>query len=381
MYTLTGYGQMIADRVRREAYLAALEAAIAPGCTVLEIGTGPAVFALLAARLGAGRVVAVEPDAAIEVGRQLARANSLEDRVELVRGTSTRLELPRRADVVVSDLRGVLPFFGSHLASIIDARERLLAPGGVLIPRRDTLWVAPVSAPKLYRHQTCGWSETGLGLDLSLARDMVTHAWSRVEVSAEECLSEPLQWAELDYRTVTEENGRGRVAGRITRDADVHGLVLWFDTELGAGAGFSNAPGPSQLIYGRAFLPFRQPIAARAGDTVEIDLSASRLGDDYVWRWSGSIAAAGAVRGSFDQSSFFATPLAAEQLRRRAAGHVPELGEDGQVTRWVLERMDGKTSSETLARGLAEAFPGRYRDWRDALTRVGELAQRYSRRS
>ena len=36
---------------------------------------------------------------------------------------------------MVSDVHGILPFFGTSLVSLIDARERFLAPGGRMIPR------------------------------------------------------------------------------------------------------------------------------------------------------------------------------------------------------------------------------------------------------
>ena len=56
------------------------------------------------------------------------------------------LVLAYRAGIIISDLRGVLPWFQQHIPSIIDARKRLLARGGVLIPRRDILWAAVVEA-------------------------------------------------------------------------------------------------------------------------------------------------------------------------------------------------------------------------------------------
>ncbi|MBW3656542.1 MAG: hypothetical protein KY444_10570 [Gemmatimonadetes bacterium] len=39
-YSLLGYGDMMADRVRMDAYAAALEQAVRPGSVVLDIGTG-----------------------------------------------------------------------------------------------------------------------------------------------------------------------------------------------------------------------------------------------------------------------------------------------------------------------------------------------------
>jgi type I protein arginine methyltransferase len=58
-YRITGYGDMIADRPRMRAYAQALEQAVFPGCSVLDIGAGTGIFSLLACRFGARRVDAV----------------------------------------------------------------------------------------------------------------------------------------------------------------------------------------------------------------------------------------------------------------------------------------------------------------------------------
>src|SRR5437870_11229737 len=75
MYSVADYGIMIADRVRMEAYMQALRSAVRPGGVVVDIGTGTGIFALLACRFGARRVYAIEPNDAIQVAREIARAN------------------------------------------------------------------------------------------------------------------------------------------------------------------------------------------------------------------------------------------------------------------------------------------------------------------
>ena len=64
------------------------------------------------------------------MAREIAAANGFADRIDFFQELSTEVELPERADVIVSDLRGVLPAYQHHIGAIADARERLLAPGG-----------------------------------------------------------------------------------------------------------------------------------------------------------------------------------------------------------------------------------------------------------
>src|SRR6202008_4288409 len=132
-YSVAAYGAMIADRVRTGAYARALRAAVFPGAVVVDIGTGTGIFAMLACRFGARRVYAIEPDDAIQVAREIAAANGYADRIEFIQGISTKTGLPERADVIVYDLYGVLPAYQHHVASVADARERMLAQGGKLV--------------------------------------------------------------------------------------------------------------------------------------------------------------------------------------------------------------------------------------------------------
>jgi predicted RNA methylase len=47
-YRIAGYGDMIRDTTRMDAYIRALQQAVRPGCTVLDIGSGTGIFSLLA---------------------------------------------------------------------------------------------------------------------------------------------------------------------------------------------------------------------------------------------------------------------------------------------------------------------------------------------
>src|SRR5438046_4338425 len=120
---MPAYLRRVIDRPRVYAYARALQSVITPDSFVIEIGTGIGVFAVMARRMGARRVVAIEPDEAIAVAKMVAAENG-ETGIEFVRGLSTDLSFSEKADVVVSDLRGVLPLYNGHLQSVVDARNR-----------------------------------------------------------------------------------------------------------------------------------------------------------------------------------------------------------------------------------------------------------------
>jgi len=381
-YRILSYGEMIADHPRMDGYAEALRQAVRPGCMVLDIGAGTGIFSLLACQFGAAEVHAVEPNDAIELARTMAGANGCTDRIHFHQTLSTRLTLPRPADVIISDLRGVLPLFQHHIAAIADARRRLLAPGGVLIPGRDRLWAALIEDPKLYRPYAEPWLRNDYGLDLSAGQPLVVNTWRKINAKAEQLLVPPQRWATLDYRTIEEPDVTGELAWTVERPGTAHGLVVWFDAELAEGIGFSNAPGQPELIYGQAFFPLQAPVTLSVGDRVSVTLKANLVDDDYLWRWDTRVAGGGdpeSVKAAFRQSTFYGAPVSLDSLKRREQGFVPGRPEAVAIDQFALARMDGGTSLGEIAAELAARFPQRFPRRQDALTYIADLAERYRR--
>jgi protein arginine N-methyltransferase 1 len=330
MYSVLGHGQMVREEIRAGSYAAALREVITPGCTVLDIGTGAGVFAALACAMGARRVFAVEPNEIIQVAREIAVANGYADRITFFQDLSTQIDLPVRADVVFSDLRDVLPYFGAHIASIVDARARHLAPGGVLIPRRDTMSVALVESPELYANHRMPETIGGYALDTRAYQRRATQIWRKAYVPREALLSAPVCCATLDYRTITEPNLLTTVTLPVERAGTMHGIAVWFDSELTANVGFSNAPGQPKVLYGNAFFPLSAAVDVAEGDTVTLELRATLVGGEYIWQWDTRVlpAAHGSTAARhFRQSSFGGAALSLERLRTlRSRTDAPDHG-------------------------------------------------------
>jgi type I protein arginine methyltransferase len=313
MYSLHFYGQMLADAARMDAYAAALRHTIKPDSVVMDLGCGPGVFALLACKLGARRVYAVEPDHVVSLAREAAAANGFADRIEFFEKLSTEITLPEPATIIISDLRGVLPYFQQHIPAIIDARRRLLARGGVLISRRDNLWAAVVEAPEPYAELVSPW-QNQFGLDLSAATRFITNTWRKSHVKPEQLLAEPVCWNTIDYVEVESLDASAEISWRAARNATAHGLALWFDSELIDDVSFSNHPAAPRMIYGQGFLPFSQPVEVSEGDRIDVRLAAKFVQGDYVWRWDTDVTNQGRIKASFKQSTFYGAPLSTAQL-------------------------------------------------------------------
>ena len=303
-------------------------------------------------------------------------------RIEFIQEISTSVTLPERANLIISDLRSILPLFESHLSSIMDARQRLLAPGGVLIPQKDHMYCAIVEASKIYQSFNSPWQDQPYQLNFQAPLKYVLNSWIKAKLEPEQLLSDPQSWASLDYRILTQENFKGEVSLTILRDGRAHGLGLWFDTELIEGVGFSNAPGQPQLIYGQAFFPFLAPLDVHKGDVLQVHMRADLVGRDYEWTWKTRCLPGGKTgkeSWDFEQSTFLSVPVSLNHLKRIAAGYTPNLSEEGLATRFMLDLMDGNTPLQEIAHAAAERFPERFPDEKAALTRAGELSEKYAR--
>lgn len=379
-YDVAGYGAMIADAPRFDAYRAALRRQVSEGSKVLDLGTGTGIFALLACRFGAELVHAIETGDVIQVARDIARANGLAERIRFHQDLSTRVTLPERVDLMISDLRGVLPLFGNHLPSIIDARQRFLAAGGVLIPRRDHLLVAPVENSKVYEELVSPWESTEADLDMSAARRMATECVYRRRMKPEHLLSGGQRWATLDYGTIDDVDARGGVSFSAARDGMLHGFLLWFDSELADEVTLSTAPDQPELVYGSLFLPLSRPVSLQQSMPVALEIDARHVGDGYVWRWTTAVDAGdGNDPERFSQSTFHGLPLTRRTLRHAEGSATPRLSRDGNIDRDALAMMDGDASLAEIAERLMKRFPQAFEDHRAALDRVAALAIRYAK--
>jgi len=380
MYTVRDFGDMIADRVRMAAYEAALRRTVKPGSVVVDIGAGTGIFTLLACRFGARKVYAIDPNPAIDVARALVKDNGFRDRVEFISKMSTEVELPERADVIVSDVRGVLPLAPGSVAALLDARTRWLRPGGALIPMRDELRVSVVEAPLLHRTFVDPWDTLHFGFDASAARASATSGWchDRAEpIMLEQILAPAETWATVDYEHATGPDVGGTVTLRTNRAGTGHGLALWFDATLTHEDRFSTQPG-TRCVYSRAFFPWPSPVVLEAGAVIEARISAVQVGDDYTFSWTSRFPGnPGVPGGEFHQTDFFSLVRMGDLLT--GEDHRPKkVGPRGLATARALELLSSGASVGEVATTLLQVFPGQFRSREAALFAVRAIVRKYA---
>lgn len=269
------YYQMLADTVRMDAFRKAIFEAVSPGDTVIDLGAGLGILGFWALQAGAAKIYCIEKTESIELARRIAQANGLEDRVVFMQQLSTEVELPERADVLVSETLGPFGVDENLLPFIIDARDRLLKPGGRMIPQGITLMAAPAHAPEAY--QKLDFWRRFSDLDLSPAFELFSSKIFVEHIPTEALLGEPAELAQIDLRTVEEPQVMARHYFAMERGATLHGVAGWFVADLGAGIELTNAPGAPQTHWKQAFLPFREAPRVIRGDYLDFAMYARGL--------------------------------------------------------------------------------------------------------
>jgi hypothetical protein len=258
---LTGWGfgnlgahvAMLNDRRRTAAYLDAVAEVVTPGDVVVDLGTGTGILALAAARAGAAHVYAIEATRIGGLARAMFEAHGLADRITLLPGWSTRLELPRPADVLVSEIIGSEPFAERVLEFTRDAVRRMLRPGGRLIPWRLEVFGLLVGVPTA---QAARWTATAgvvdrwrqwYGMDFGPLYREASRAPQLVPVPPHEAraftaLAEPVRLAGVDLAAIERLYVDATVEVPVCRAGRLDGLLVYFEAALSPTTALATAP-------------------------------------------------------------------------------------------------------------------------------------------
>jgi protein arginine N-methyltransferase 1 len=278
---------MLNDRARTDAYLKAIRRVVRPDDVVVEIGTGSGVLAVAAAQAGARRVYAIEVNRRMaEIAREVVHANGVADRVEVLIGWSSEVDVPERGTVLISETLGNAIFNEGIIETFRDAALRLLQPSARRIPASIDVVATPVSLPmsEMRRAMAAGrdvdnWREW-YDIDLS-ALMLLTPNPSRPLVSRLPTVSR--SWVQLAPPQVlatvpTDGSVTTAVTGSAALRADaagqLNGIMICFDAELADGIRLGNVPDRCDdgCHWQTPVWPVWPPFRVAAGDGLWVEL-------------------------------------------------------------------------------------------------------------
>lgn len=261
---------MVNDQPRNEAIERAIAALDLAGKTVVEIGTGTGLVALLFAKHGARHVVTCEMNGNLAgVAQRIIAGTPHAARITVINESSTvaigRGLLPRQPDVIFTETLdcGVV---GEGFMPIAEDIKRLAGPKTFVMPRVVTQYVAIIDSDSLANLNRAGHA---CGFDLSLLNDYATGNYFPVhtELHAHRFLSDATKLRDYTYLDCPEPQP---VPVKAKTAGTAHGLLSWFSAEFG-GATVHNEPF-SGSHWHQAFHPLQREMPVREGEELSLSI-------------------------------------------------------------------------------------------------------------
>lgn len=284
------YGQllhqqnMLQDYVRTGTYYAAIieNRVDFHGRVVVDVGAGSGILSLFAAQAGAKHVYAVEASEMAEYARRLISGNpSLGQRITVIKGKVEEVELPEKADILISEPMGTLLINERMLETYVIARDRFLLPDGKMFPTLGRIHMAPFSDEYLFvevANKALFWQQQNYyGVDLTPLHGSAFQGYFSqpvVDAFDPRLLVSPTISHTLDFTCMKEEElyeidiPLNFVASVATR---VHGLACWFDVLFDGSAvqrWLTTAPGTPTTHWYQLRCVLAQPLYVMAGQEI-----------------------------------------------------------------------------------------------------------------
>ncbi|KAI8487770.1 class I-like SAM-binding methyltransferase super [Branchiostoma belcheri] len=276
--------EMLNDKPRTLAYRTAIErnAEFLKDKVIMDLGCGTGILSLFCARYGRpNKIYAVEASRMADKAKKLMLYNGYWDVVKVIHNRVENITLPEKVDLIISEWMGTLLLFELMVESVLIARDKFLAKGGVMWPSHAKLYLVPCRAQKQYDEKIACW-EDQYGFDFSplipsakkefFGRPIFNH-----ELSVHDCLAEWETVLVMDmkrFRVEELEEISQDFEFQVTREGTFHGFASWFSVDFG---GFPSTEPPVVLNTGpehemthwkQDLFMMDQPTAVEGGDSI-----------------------------------------------------------------------------------------------------------------
>ncbi|XAR57085.1 Histone-arginine N-methyltransferase [Bertholletia excelsa] len=284
------YGQllhqqnMLQDYVRTGTYYAAVieNRADFLGRVVVDVGAGSGILSLFAAQAGAKHVYAVEASEMAEYARKLIAGNpSLGQRITVIKGKVEEVELPEKADILISEPMGTLLVNERMLESYVIARDRFLIPNGKMFPTVGRIHMAPFSDEYLYveiANKALFWQQQNYyGVDLTPLHGSAFQGYFSqpvVDAFDHRILVAPATAHLINFTCVKEEDLYEidvPLKFNSSVGARIHGLACWFDVLFNGSTvqrWLTTAPGAPTTHWYQLRCVLSQPLYVMPGQEI-----------------------------------------------------------------------------------------------------------------
>ncbi|EKD00720.1 protein arginine n-methyltransferase [Trichosporon asahii var. asahii CBS 8904] len=225
--------EMLKDQVRTLSYRNAIiqNKHLFKDKVVLDVGCGTGILSMFAATAGAKQVIGIDMSNILDTAQKIIDANGFTDKITLLKGKLEDVELPvKQVDIIISEWMGYFLLYESMLDTVLLARDKYLAPDGLLFPDEATIYLAAIEDQD-YKEEKINFWDDVYGFDYSCIKEIALKEPLVDCVELKSVVTQPCAIKHIDIRTVKKEDLDFTVPFELkaTRNDYIHAFLGWFD--------------------------------------------------------------------------------------------------------------------------------------------------------
>jgi len=274
--------EMLKDEVRTRTYQMAVlnNAHLFEGKTVLDVGCGTGVLSMFCAQAGAAHVYGIDCSSIIDQAEQIVSRNGFADKISLIKGKVEEVELPvDKVDIIISEWMGYFLLYESMLDTVLFARDKWLAPGGLMFPDKAVMYLCAIEDAQV-KHDRIDFWDNVYGFDMTPLKEIALTEPVVDVVDANHVLSDSQPILNVDILTCTKEDLAFTSPFRLRaqRNDYVHAFCAYFEcafTQVHKPIGFSTAPFAKYTHWKQTIFYTRQTLTICEGEEITGTISCS----------------------------------------------------------------------------------------------------------
>ncbi|PWN51502.1 S-adenosyl-L-methionine-dependent methyltransferase [Violaceomyces palustris] len=275
--------EMLKDEVRTLSYRNAIQnnPHLFKDKIVLDVGCGTGILCMFAAKAGAKKVIGVDMSNIIDQAKVIVETNGFADVITLVKGKLEEVDLglgpDGKVDIIISEWMGYFLLYESMLDTVLMARDKYLAPGGLMFPDTATMYMSAIEDQE-YKDEKIGFWDDVYGFNYSCIKDIALREPLVDTVELRSVVCDPCPIKHLDLLTVTKEDLSfvSDFSLKATRNDYVHAFLGWFDISFEAchkPVRFSTGPHSRYTHWKQTVFYTKEMLTVSSGDVITGKLS------------------------------------------------------------------------------------------------------------
>ena len=247
---------MLSDTVRVNAYQRAIQKTVTSNDSVLDVGTGTGLLALLASQNKPKKIYAIDHSDIIDSARAIAERNGMSN-IEFLKIHSRNFNPPEKVSVILHEQIGYYLFDEKFVDNITELRDRVLKAGGKIIPARFDFFIEPMTLKDEYRIPFI-WQMNLHGLRFDVLSN-INEAWLKFQADGslsdymqqrilphqvQHLLCDPKKLFSIDLETMSRDDVPKRLqyAKTVSQEGRLDVLGVYFRADFDDEISFDTSP-------------------------------------------------------------------------------------------------------------------------------------------